>query len=202
MPTLSARKKMAILDAAIALFQSNGFQGTSMDAIAASAQVSKRTVYNHFPSKQALFETIAQSVWQKTNQATAVAYDPQQPVENQLRSLVKKELLLVSDQEFVKLSRVLAAELVRDQGMAQQLLASFNKEQSSLTIWMQQAGAHGALNVEDAVEAGSQFHSLIKAQAFWPQVMFGQDSIAHEAHEQLAEQISKMFLAVYAKKSE
>ena len=48
---LTDRKREAIIQAAIAEFRDNGFKVTSMDRIAARAEVSKRTVYNHFPSK-------------------------------------------------------------------------------------------------------------------------------------------------------
>ena len=43
---LTDRKREAIIQAAIAEFRANGFDITSMDKIAATAGVSKRTVYN------------------------------------------------------------------------------------------------------------------------------------------------------------
>jgi len=197
MPTLSARKKAAIIDAAIDLFQLNGFQGTSMDAIAAKAEASKRTVYNHFPSKQDLFETIAQSVWERVNEATAQEFDPQLAVEAQLKTLAMKELALMCDPEFLKLSRVLMAEIIHNQEMAQKILERFDKEQSSYTTWMQAAAEHGALNISDGQQAGAQFHALIKAQAFWPQIMFGQAPIPADQHEEFSQQVCTMFLAVF-----
>lgn len=54
---LTDRKRVAIIDAAIEEFLAAGYDATSMDRIAARANVSKRTVYNHFPSKEALFAT-------------------------------------------------------------------------------------------------------------------------------------------------
>ncbi len=197
MPTLSARKKAAIIQAAIELFQVNGFQGTSMDTVAAKAEVSKRTVYNHFPSKQDLFETIAQSVWQTANQATSVDFNQHVGVSEQLIALAMKELAVVSEGNFMRLSRVLMAEFIHNPAMAQSILERFDSEESSLTIWMQQAGKQGALNVSDAAQAGAQFHSLIKAQAFWPQIMLGKDAIPAQDHAAFAQQVCIMFLAVY-----
>ena len=51
----SEGKRAAILDAAEALFITEGYERTSVDAIAARAQVSKRTVYDHFGDKETLF---------------------------------------------------------------------------------------------------------------------------------------------------
>ncbi|MEM9898068.1 MAG: TetR/AcrR family transcriptional regulator [Pseudomonadota bacterium] len=48
-------KERAIIQAARTVFLSNGFDGASMDTIALKANVSKRTVYNRFKSKEALF---------------------------------------------------------------------------------------------------------------------------------------------------
>ncbi|RSN34545.1 TetR/AcrR family transcriptional regulator [Amycolatopsis sp. WAC 01416] len=51
-------KQAAILDAAEALFVSDGYELTSVDAISARAGVSKRTVYDHFGDKQTLFRSV------------------------------------------------------------------------------------------------------------------------------------------------
>ena len=59
----SERKRQAILNAAISEFLANGFRGSSMDAISTRAEVSKRTVYNHFESKEALFQAIVMEMF-------------------------------------------------------------------------------------------------------------------------------------------
>lgn len=50
-------KQRAIIEAARSLFLAEGFDA-SMDTIAAAADVSKVTVYNHFGSKEALFVAV------------------------------------------------------------------------------------------------------------------------------------------------
>ncbi len=49
------RRRPLVLDAAYELFLENGFEGTSMDAIARAAGVSKPVVYDCFSSKDELF---------------------------------------------------------------------------------------------------------------------------------------------------
>ncbi|MFF0223432.1 TetR/AcrR family transcriptional regulator [Streptomyces sp. NPDC004629] len=50
------------MDAAEALFLAEGYERASVDAIAARAQVSKRTVYDHFGEKAALFLRVVERV--------------------------------------------------------------------------------------------------------------------------------------------
>src|SRR5690606_35877710 len=54
-------KRAAILEAAKAMFTRLGFDGASMDQIAAEAGVSKLTVYSHFGDKESLFAAAVQS---------------------------------------------------------------------------------------------------------------------------------------------
>ena len=49
------RKHHAIAGAALVLFARDGYERTSVDAIAAEAGVSKRTVYSHYGDKENLF---------------------------------------------------------------------------------------------------------------------------------------------------
>ena len=51
----TTQKRETIISAAIQIFIEEGFDNASMDRIAERANASKRTVYNHFPSKEELF---------------------------------------------------------------------------------------------------------------------------------------------------
>jgi AcrR family transcriptional regulator len=50
----------AILDAAIELFITEGFEATPMDSIAASANVAKGTLYYHFASKEGIVNAVVE----------------------------------------------------------------------------------------------------------------------------------------------
>jgi TetR/AcrR family transcriptional regulator of autoinduction and epiphytic fitness len=51
-----------ILDTAKLAFLDSGFERTSMDAIAARAETSKRSLYAHFPTKDALFLAVVERI--------------------------------------------------------------------------------------------------------------------------------------------
>jgi len=61
-------KKQVILDTARQLFAETGYQGTSIDLVVKQAGVSKPTVYNNFPTKQALLLALMEEL---TNESKA-----------------------------------------------------------------------------------------------------------------------------------
>lgn len=62
--TVSERKRQAIARAALTLFASDGYERTSVDAIAAEAGVSKRTVYSHYGDKETLFLSVVRDTYE------------------------------------------------------------------------------------------------------------------------------------------
>jgi AcrR family transcriptional regulator len=72
-----ARTRTALLRAASTAFASKGYDGASIDAIAASVGLSKGAVYAHFPSKLELYLEVVQALleqaeWRLERVATAV----------------------------------------------------------------------------------------------------------------------------------
>jgi TetR/AcrR family transcriptional repressor of mexJK operon len=62
--TVSERKREVIAQAALTLFASDGYERTSVDAIAAEAGVSKRTVYSHYGDKENLFLSVVRDTYE------------------------------------------------------------------------------------------------------------------------------------------
>lgn len=56
------RTRAAVVDAARTLFLQKGYAGTTMEEIAALAGLTKRTMYNNYPDKEALFTQIVADV--------------------------------------------------------------------------------------------------------------------------------------------
>ncbi|MDQ2676215.1 MAG: TetR/AcrR family transcriptional regulator [Actinomycetota bacterium] len=77
------RRRPLVLDAAYELFIENGFEGTSMDSIAAAAGVSKPVVYDCFASKDELFTAMLdreeERILVETSEALATTGTPDDP---------------------------------------------------------------------------------------------------------------------------
>jgi TetR/AcrR family transcriptional regulator, regulator of autoinduction and epiphytic fitness len=195
---LTDRKRAAVIDAAIQEFLAAGFDATSMDRVAARAGVSKRTVYNHFPSKEALFAAILRQLWDSSDAEEAPAYSPRHPLRGQLLQLLLKKLSLLNDEAFLSLARVAIAAGIHSPERARDMVARMGEREEDLTAWIRAAAADGRLKTSDPMFASQQLQGLVKAFAFWPQVTMGQPPLSVDEQRQVAESAADMFLANYA----
>ncbi len=196
--TVTEEKRSQILDAAVSEFQELGFAGSSMDRIACRANVSKRTVYNHFESKEALFRAILDLMAATLNEALDIAYEPARPIEPQLHDLGWAEGKLMTSAPFMRLARMAVGETLRDPELA----AEMNRKLEKISVFREfvtAAHADGAINARNAEEAAEQFLGLLKSQAFWPSVFSGQ-VVTQAQMERIVESTVQMFLHTYGVK--
>lgn len=194
---LTERKREAILQAAIAEFRSSGFEVTSMDKIATTAGVSKRTVYNHFPSKEELFAEILNRLWNSITAEQDMPYSPQQPLREQLQTLLQAKLHMLADENFLDLARIAIAATIHSPERARDMVSRMGQREEGLTAWIRQAQADDRLKPVEPAFAAQQMHGLLKTFAFWPQVSMGQPSLTQDEQAQVIESALDMFLSRY-----
>jgi len=111
-------KRRVILDAAAPIFGNEGYERASVDAIAASAGVSKPTIYSYFGGKEQLFrESVADSAVEQNEQVLEVIQRLDLSAAGWLESLRLLGMKLVECQRTpcaVFLARMIAAETARD----------------------------------------------------------------------------------------
>ena len=188
-------KRGQIIDAAVVEFRENGFAGASMDRISARADVSKRTVYNHFESKDVLFRAILDVMAEQANRALDVAYIPGQPIREQLITLGWAEGVLLTDPNFMKVARMVVGETMRDPVLAGEM----NEKMARLAVFrefIEAAAQDGALSIDDLDRATDQFLGLIKAQGFWP-VIFTGEVVTQDQMTGIIDTTVDMFLKEY-----
>ena len=194
---LTDRKREAIIQAAIAEFRAHGFEITSMDKIAATAGVSKRTVYNHFPSKEELFAEILNQLWARIIAEPSVSYNREQPLHEQLRLMLREKVQMMADENFLTLARVAIAATIHSPERAQNMIERMGEREEGLTVWIRAAQADGRLKPVDPEFAAHQVQGLLKAFAFWPQISLGRAALDPDAQNAVAESALEMFLALY-----
>ncbi len=168
-------KQRAILDAASAVFLREGFERASVDVIAAEADVSKRTIYNHFADKRALFLAVIGYKLHPEGLLRALSSDRLHSPASVRGDLTTIGHLVVDqelDEDAAALRRVLIADIMRFPeltGACQQLLPF--KAVQCLARRLHELMPE-RLSPEAAETALTQFLSMIAAQAqarsaFW-----------------------------------
>ena len=156
-------KRAAILQAAKRLFPENGFDGTSMDAIAAMAGVSKLTVYSHFTDKETLFtEAVREKCSEQMPNELFVA-NLSGSMRDQLLAIARAFFALVTSDESIALHRLLTTGA----GGSAKLALRF-WEAGPQTLQAEFAGFlcrevdAGLLDISDIKRAAAQFFCLLK----------------------------------------
>ncbi len=192
---LSATKNRQIVDAAKEEFTALGFHDARMDAIAERANVSKRTIYKHFASKEALFQRMITLVRAGLKDALDCIYDPARPIDIQLREIAEAEGKLFTSDSFMSLTQLTVREANRDPALAA-LFPSEDVDGGSLARFLADACAHGALSIEDPTVAAHQFKDLVKGRSFWPAVV-GQGLASPEQMAAIIDDTLDIFLTRY-----
>ncbi|MDR3450837.1 MAG: TetR/AcrR family transcriptional regulator [Alphaproteobacteria bacterium] len=104
-----------ILDAATALFFAHGYGGTSIEAVAARARITKRTLYVRFANKQELFRGVVRRI---VEHVTPPAANVEQlfsgaSIDETLRRVAQAILQASLSAESLALHRIIIAEATR-----------------------------------------------------------------------------------------
>ncbi len=192
---LTDRKRAAIVQAAVAEFQSRGYHATSMNAIAETAEVSKRTLYNHFDSKDALFEAIIGELTDRAQRLPICEFDPKTDLAAQLTELARTEVAFLTSDTVQALARAGMSRVLTEPAVGKRI--NHRQFLSRVKNWLTQARSAGFLSEMDTEFAAIQFVGLLRTFAFWPTIVSGESNPSKKKRDQIVRSTVEMFLARY-----
>ncbi|MGD9163559.1 MAG: TetR/AcrR family transcriptional regulator [Chromatiales bacterium] len=154
----SEAKAKAVMYAAAKLFLARGFQGTSMDAVAKGAGVSKQTVYSHYENKEELFKAVITTKVASYgfDEATVVKDDD---LRNALLTVARRFVDLLFDPEVIAMHRVVIGEATSQPRIASLFFESGPmRTKAAVCAFLQRQVAKGRLCIpaEQVLYAASQ----------------------------------------------
>ncbi|MBM7059887.1 TetR/AcrR family transcriptional regulator [Pseudomonas sp. UL073] len=156
-------KRLAILEAAKTLFLRNGYDGSSMDAIAAEAGVSKLTVYSHFTDKETLFSAAVKAKCEEQLPELLFELTDDVPIETVLFNIGRGFHALISSRESIELHRVMIASAAQDPKLADIFFsAGPQRVLDEMTHLLDQVQRGGLLAIDNPLNAAEHFFCLIK----------------------------------------
>ncbi len=153
-----AQRRRQLLDVALQTFAAEGFHGTSMNDVAVAAGVTKPVLYQHFASKQALFDELVSemgsSLEETIAKAVAGAEGPRQQVEAGFRAYFRWSIgqgaafrVLFSDRN--RTDRNLAGAVARVEAVVADRVASLI-DIDGLSDDERKVLAHGVVGIAEA----------------------------------------------------
>lgn len=196
------RSREKILAAAEQVFLQNSFLGATMDQVAATAGISKQTVYAHFGAKESLFVEVVEAMTSsaaRTLKKRVGDAAEDRPVEVFLVEFAQQQLSIVLTPRLMQLRRLVIGEVERfpDLGRAlyeQGPLRSIER----LAEVLRRCASRGELRCPDPVAAASYFNWIVMGEPTNRAMLLGDKGIPPK--EQLrkhAQESVRIFMAAF-----
>ncbi|WP_133000452.1 TetR/AcrR family transcriptional regulator [Luteimonas arsenica] len=191
-------KRASILEAAKCMFLAHGFEGVSMDQIAARAGVSKLTVYSHFGDKEALFVEAVEHYCDEQVPAALFTPAPEQPLRPRLLGIARAVHALIASPEAVSAFRLMCTPVPVGSQLPDMFWnAGAGHLQAGFAALLERRTAAGELAVDDFARAAGQFFALLKGDLH-PRLLMGCGAPpGYDAEAHIAATVD-MFLRAYA----
>lgn len=158
-------KATQILNGALQEFLARGYAGTSMDRVAATAGVSKPTVYNHFQDKEGLFRALVQKIARERFQLKFPPGSFGGPPEESLPCLLESLIdAIADDEEYHDFVRLVIGESGRFPELARTFITYLSKP--GLELMQSYFDDHPEFGIADSrpisqIVIGSVIHMML-----------------------------------------
>ena len=161
----SDRKRKALLLAATEVFLDKGYDGASMDDVAAKAAVSKPTVYKYFSDKEKLFAEIVRATTSQIDDLVRLVVETmsdQTGVEAGLTALARRFIAALMQPQVLRLRRLVIANADRFPGVGRDWYEQgFERVLATLANTFQSLADRKLLRLGDPLLAANHFVGLL-----------------------------------------
>ena len=167
------QKTAQIIQAATQEFLLKGVEAASMHRIAERAEVSKRTLYKYYASKDALYIALIDVLLDRIDGMYQIEYARDIPLAEQIEKIIDKKMKLTFSTSFLNMSKIIMGEMLRDHIPSKTQLEKMYVSEARFVDWIEAAKKDGKIKEHPSSHVmADQFHAIMKSQIFWP-VLFG-----------------------------
>lgn len=154
-------KRRAVIDSALEVFLKEGYAATSMDRVADVAGVSKRTIYNHFPSKEDLFLGVIGSMVDDVLAPVDRTLSSNRPAAQTLHDFTSRYADVMLANSRISLHRLVLGELNRFPSLGEIIYASgYGRAKTGMARLLERLVLRGELEIADLDRAADSFWQL------------------------------------------
>ncbi|WP_395674613.1 TetR/AcrR family transcriptional regulator [Inquilinus sp.] len=198
----SEERQRAVLDAALAVLERQGYAGTSMLDIAREARASKETLYAWFGDKRGLFAALVADNAAAVN--AVIEAMPNGPAETPIVDVLSEFgaalLTLLLGPRAIAINRAAAAEAARDGELGRLLVASGRAATGGrMVALLRDRAARGDIEIDDPEEAFSVFLGLLLRDLQIQVLVGAMPAPDDEGLRRRAETAADLFLRLYGR---
>ncbi|MEO6967448.1 MAG: TetR/AcrR family transcriptional regulator [Rhodanobacteraceae bacterium] len=198
-------KRTAILEAAKRLFPLHGYEGTSMDTVAAEACVSKLTVYSHFGDKDSLFREALRERCRQMLPDRVFEDATHASLREGLFAIARAHARAITDPEAIGTWRAILGDCRQGNPRLGQLMweEGPGRLRAMMEHFLALAVKRSDLDIADVGRAAGQFLALLKGDLHAMR-LFGCTQCPERFEQEVqatAEAAVEMFLRAYARRS-
>jgi len=168
-----------------------------VDSIAKRANVSSRTLYKHYPTKDLLFAEIVELGTKKLLDVPDAEFDPNAPIDQKLAAVLDQHIDAITSPDIMRFMRILHREFLRDQDLALNTLLKANEQSKHVLNLVSEAIRTGDLLETDSEKATNQLLGMAYAALFWPVLLLGYPDPRYANRKEAIDDCVKTFLARY-----
>lgn len=199
----AASKRDQILEAATRVFLSRGYEGTSMDRVAEESGAARRTLYNQFESKEALFEAMTARIWASfpvfdiTRDESSLK-DPRIGLTRLGRAVAD----FWTPPEAVAFLRMVIAEGSRFPKLIETFFSKGKAPaMNAVAVYLDALTGRKLLKVKDSTMGARQFLGLIDEPLLWIRVIGVNETFSRQQRYVIVDSAVDIFLEFYAVKA-
>lgn len=192
-------KKEDIIQAAIHEFLENGLRKTSMQAIASSAQVSKRTLYKYYSNKQDLYQEITNRLL-KELEMSSLDEDilSHLPFEIQVEKLIENAMDFITQPKNLILAKLVISESLKSNPMNIKTVKQFREQLNVFQSWVDDNQKAGNIKQDFAKEMITEFFDgLLTGVVLFPILLGEKEEFKPKDIKIYSESIKKVFMASF-----
>ncbi len=187
-------KHQRVLDMAAKMFMTQSYHEVSMDALADAVPVSKRTLYNHFKDKKALFSAVMQARCQYVFKRFTEELQQVRSVEQTLIGLGRQFLGVVLEPDAVNIYRTAIMQTQHFPDLGKRFYEMGPKRSTAvLAEYLRKMHGEGKLHITDAELAANTFLGMLINRTHMKCLLGLKKSVSKAEREKIIRYVVQVF---------
>ncbi len=170
-----------------------------MESIANKAEVSKRTLYKYYPTKDLLFDGLVEDLLDKAETTIAFPYSPNEGLDILVDKVIDLKIRLLTNPDFIQAAKILLCEQIKNGQAGNNHLRQLTLNYIPLKKWLAKCVADGRISNEFSLDTMSSYlNSLLEGMVLIPVLFNFRTSFSSDEIEDVKSIIKESFLSTFS----